>query len=146
MVNLAYIDSSVLVKHYIATEEASGIASGIIQEYQAYTSSIAQIEVFSALSRKLHIAEVAAEDIDRIKADFLSDCKQMGIVEVKDEIIREAQRLVFTIPVKSLDAIHLSSAITLKKITGIAFPFVTADKQLAAAAEKEGFEVLKVGL
>ena len=64
----------------------------------------------------------------------------MGIVELREEVISEAQDLVFRASIKTLDSIHLASAIILKQIIETSYPFVTSDKQLAVAAEKEGFE------
>ena len=60
----------------------------------------------------------------------------MGIVEPREEVISEAQDLLFRVSVKTLDSIHLASAIILKQIIETSYPFVTSDKQLAVAAEK----------
>lgn len=144
----AYVDSSVLVKHYAHSQGEKGtpLASRIMGTHEVYVSSIAQIEVLSALSRKCKLGEASVEKIEEIKEDFLSDCEAMGIVELREDVIREAQKLVFRVQIKTLDAIHLASAIALKRITDIAFPFATSDKQLAVAAGKEGFEVIRVGI
>jgi len=146
MVKPAYVDSSVLVKHYIRSEIESSHASRIIKSHQVYVSSIGRIEVLSAFSRKSQLGEATAEEIDNLKGCFLSDCDRVGIVELREEVISEAQKLVFRVRLKTLDSIHLASAIVLTGITDLAFPFVTADKQLADAAEKEGFKVIRVGI
>lgn len=146
MVKLAYVDSSVLVKHYVENEKSSSHASQLIHSHKVYVSSIAQIEVLSALSRKYQLGEVSQEESTTLKKTFLSDCKKMGIVELREEVISEAQDLVFRVSIKTLDSIHLASAIILKQIIETSYPFVTSDKQLAVAAEKEGFEVIRIGL
>lgn len=146
MVKLAYVDSSVLVKHYVENEKSSSHASQLIHSHKVYVSSIAQIEVLSALSRKHQLGEVSQEESTTLKKSFLSDCKKMGIVELREEVISEAQDLVFRVSIKTLDSIHLASAIILKQIIETSYPFVTSDKKLAVAAEKEGFEVIRIGL
>lgn len=146
MVRLAYIDSSVLVKHYVENEEGSSLASQYIESNRVYTSSIARIEVLSALSRKYQSGEISLEALSTIKNNFLKDCKRTGFVELENEIVEESQGLVFRVSIKTLDAIHLASAIILKRIVDISYPFLTSDKQLASAAEKEGFEVIRIGL
>lgn len=146
MVKPAYIDSSVLVKHYLRSEQGSSQASRLVKGHQVYVSSIGRIEVLSAFSRKGQQGEATAEEIDRVKRYFLSDCDSMGIVELREEVISEAQKLVFRVRLKTLDSIHLASAIVLTGITDLDFPFVTADKQLANAAEDEGFKVIRVGI
>ena len=146
MVKLAYVDSSVLVKHYVENEKSSSHASQLIHSHKVYVSSIAQIEVLSALSRKHQLGEVSQEESTTLKKTFLSDCKKMGVVELREEVISEAQDLVFRVSIKTLDSIHLASAIILKQIIETSYPFVTSDKKLAVAAEKEGFEVIRIGL
>ena len=146
MVKLAYVDSSVLVKHYVENEKSSSHASQLIHSHKVYVSSIAQIEVLSALSRKHQLGEVSQEESTTLKKTFLSDCKKMGVVELREEVISEAQDLVFRVSIKTLDSIHLASAIILKRIIETSYPFATSDKQLAVAAEKEGFEVIRIGL
>lgn len=146
MVKIAYVDSSVLVKHYVESEEGSSQASELITSYKVYVSSIARVEVLSALARKHQMQEASVEDIQRVKDAFLSNGERMGIVEVSDDVIREAQDLVFRIPIKTLDAVHLASSILLRRITELSFPLITADKKLATAAESEGFDVIGVGI
>ena len=146
MVKIAYLDSSVLVKHYVGSEKGSSHASELITSYKVYVSSIARVEVLSALARKLQIQEATAEDIGRVKEAFLSNCERIGIVEVSDDVIREAQDLVFRITIKTLDAIHLASSILLRRITELSFPLITADEKLATAAETQGFDVIGVGI
>lgn len=146
MVKPAYVDSSVLVKHYILSEIESSHASRIIKDYQVYVSSIGRIEVISAFSRKFQLGEATVEEIDNLKGYFLSDCDRLGIVELREDVISEAQKLVFRVRLKALDSIHLASAIVLSGITDLAFPFITADKQLASAAENEGFKVIRLGI
>lgn len=146
MVKPAYIDSSVLGKHYLRSELGSSQASRIVKGHQVYISSIGRIEVLSAFSRKGQRGEASVEEIAMLKGYFLSDCDSMGIVELREEVIAEAQKLVFRVRLKTLDSIHLASAIVLTGITALVFPFVTADRQLADAAEKEGFKVLRVGI
>lgn len=146
MIRLAYADSSVLVKHYVGNEKGSRLASKYIESSRIYTSSIARIEVLSALSRKYQSGEISLDVLSSFKNNFLKDCKRTGFVEVENEIVEESQGLFFRVSIKTLDAIHLASAIILKRVVNISYPFLTSDKQLANAAEKEGFEVIRIGL
>lgn len=146
MVKIAYVDSSVLVKHYVEDEVGSSLASEYITSYKVYASCVMQIEVFSALARKLQLQEVSIEEVTRIKDMFLSDCQKIGMIEVSDDVIKEAQNLVFKTSIKTLDAIHLASSILLRRVTEATPPLITADKKLAFAAKNEGFEVIGVGI
>lgn len=146
MVKIAYIDSSVIVKHYAETEKGSFYASQLIKKHDIYLSAIAKIEILSALSQKFRSGEISNQDRQYIKNTFLSDCHTMYFIQVSDDVIAQAQHLVLTHTIKSLDAIHLASAIVLQKITETSFPFITADKRLAAIAEKESFPTIQVGV
>lgn len=146
MVSLAYIDSIVLVKHYVENEEGSLLASEYIKNNRVYASSIARIEVLSAMSRKYKLGEISFDALTKIKNNFQADCKRIGFVELQDEVVEESQGLVSRVSIKTLDAIHLASAVVLKRIIDVPYPFLTSDKQLANAAEKEGFEVIRIGL
>lgn len=146
MVKLAYVDSSVLVKHYVESEKDSSQASRHITSYKVYASTIIQVEVLSALARKFQLKEILKEEVREIKDIFISDCQKIGFIDVSNNVIKEAQRLVFSSSIKTLDALHLSSAILLRRILETSFPIITADKKMIAVAEGEGFEVIEIGI
>ncbi len=142
----AYVDTSALVKHYVKNEIDSSLTSEYLTSYKLYTSTILHIEVYSALARKLQLQEISLEYLKKIKGMFISDSQMIGFIEISNKVINEAQKLVFRLSIKTLDSIHLASTIILRKIIDVKFPLITADKKLAFAAEKEGFQVIKVGL
>jgi predicted nucleic acid-binding protein len=146
VVKIAYVDSSVWVKHYVESEKASDSASQLLGAYKVLVSVIIQIEMFSALARKLHLKEISAEDVKKICEAFRSDCQRGVVIEVCDDVIKEAQNLVFRNTIKTLDAIHMASSILLRKEVEVPFPLVTADNKLASVAKKESFEVIGVGI
>ncbi len=146
MVNIAYVDSSVLVKHYVESESDSFRASNYITSYKLYASVIIQVEVLSAMARKYQLKEITKEDVKKIRDIFLADCQRIGFIEVSDEVIKEAQGLVFKTAIKTLDALHLSSAIVLRRIMENSFPLITADRKLSTVANGEGFDVIEVGI
>ncbi|HHT9137509.1 MAG TPA: type II toxin-antitoxin system VapC family toxin [Candidatus Wunengus sp. YC60] len=146
MVKIAYVDSSVWIKHYVESEKASASASQLLTDYKVFASVITQVEMFSALARKFQLQEISIEDVKKIKDAFRSDCQRAGMIEVSDDVVKEAQNLVFRTTIKTLDAIHLASYILLKRETEVSFPLITADNKLASAANKESFEVIGVGI
>lgn len=146
MVKIAYIDSSVIVKHYVKTENDSIYASQLIKKHKIYVSTITQIEVLSALSQKFRCGEISNNALQNVKNYFLFDCQKMGFIQVGIDVVINAQSLVLTHTIKTLDAIHLASAMLLKKTIETSFPFITADKRLATIAEQEGFSIITVGI
>ncbi len=146
MVKIAYVDTSVLVKHYVEDEIGSSLASKYITSYKLYASIILQIEVFSAIARKYKLQEISLENLKRIEEMFISDSNRIGFIEVGNDVIKEAQYLVFKTSIKTLDSIHLASSILLRRIIDVKFPLITADKKLTFAAENEGFQVIAIGI
>ena len=56
-----------------------------------------------------------------------------------------ANALLARHPLRAADAGQLGAALQVREQTGAGLPFVTRDRRLALAAEREGFEVLDVG-
>lgn len=146
MVKIAYVDSSVWVKHYVESEKASDYASQLLGNYKVFSSIIIQVEVFSALARKLQLKETSVENVKKICDTFRLDCQKVVMIEVSDDVIKEAQNLVFRNTLKTLDAIHVASSILLRKEIEVPFPLITADHKLASVANRESFEVVGVGI
>lgn len=142
-----YWDSSALVKLY-APEADSGayeqIADASVRRIR--TSAIALVEMYSALTGKERRGELRPGQAEHLFETFLSDVTagELLIVDCNHAAAAEARRAVracsrFSPPVaiRSLDAIHLGSAIAVR-----ATAIVTVDKRLRQAAKVVGFRVV----
>ena len=124
----AYFDSSAIVKlshtepHSIALVEY--LASG---EVEASTSVIAEVEVLRALRRAGAAADQAVMGFYLLALD----------AEVREEAARLGSPLV-----RSLDAIHLATALTIGDDD---LEFVTYDDRQAVAARELGLTVVQPG-
>lgn len=72
---------------------------------------------------------------------FLEDLQSMVVASVSDEVVDAAVTIAVATGVKSLDALHLSSALILG---GSGAEFVTFDRRQAAAARAVGLRVIGV--
>jgi predicted nucleic acid-binding protein len=95
------------------------------------TSCIAVVEV----SRATSLANPAPEVKEAAEA-LLAACM---LVDLKDALLRAAAALAST-SVRTLDAIHLASALKLEPVE-----FVAYDRRLAAAAVEHGLSVASPG-
>jgi predicted nucleic acid-binding protein len=59
-----------------------------------------------------------------------------------ERVRSQAMRMLRLHPLRAADALQLAAAVVLADFEPGALPFVTLDAQLAAAASREGFEVL----
>lgn len=140
----AYFDTSVLVKRYIR-EQASSQAMDLLGRHLVLTSAIAPVETLSAISRRREAGDLAKKDYDSILACLRADRIHWELVEVGPTILEEAETLVQSSRLRTLDAIHVASAVVVRGFLGARLPFVTADREQRDAAEAAGMEVVWVG-
>jgi hypothetical protein len=133
-----YLDSSVVLRPLLA--QSNPLATWGSWD-AAYASDLLGIECRRA--------------IDRLRLEGLFDDKQVAHageqlssiehtisrIRLSASIVREASRTMPTI-VKTLDAIHLASAIVLRDRRGIDLIFATHDDQQATAARALGFTTI----
>ena len=140
----AYFDTSVLVKRYVR-EQGSSQAGRLLRKHRILTSAIAPTEAISALSRRRTLQELTAkhcaETLSRLKADRM----YWELVEVSALVLNEAERVIITTGLRTLDAIHLASILTFQTASGIQIPFITGDLRQQEAAAHAGLDVVWVG-
>ena len=134
-----YLDTSALLKAFIA-EEGTAEARAWSQAADVQASSgIAAVEVASALARLSREGAIKGA-IAKAHAAFEAAWKDFAQVEV-DEVLGQAARLVSKHPLRSLDAIHLASALRIQS-SGHNIEFACFDDRLSAAARVEGLKLL----
>lgn len=125
-----YLDSSALVKLVVPEAETSALRTFLRNWPRRVTSAIAAAEVIRAARR--HSDEPA---ISRRAEQVLA---QVGQIAVSDEVLLAASRCE-PAALRTLDAIHLASALALGRDLGA---FVTYDDALAEAARSARLDVL----
>jgi len=104
--------------------------------------ALAATEVVSALSRKRREQKLDA------RADRTAQRRLKKLEAAWNEVVQldgvrsRARELLGTHDLRAADALHLAAALLAREQTGAAFEFVTFDRRLTAAAEREGFTVL----
>jgi predicted nucleic acid-binding protein len=133
----AYVDSSVLLR--IVLREPKPLTSWRRIE-DAFTSELTRVECLRTIDRlrlagKLQDVEVA------LRRELLEEhLDAMNIVAVDRRVLRRAAEPMPT-SVRSLDAMHLASALGLRRNLP-ALVFATHDDELAIAARALGLKVL----
>jgi predicted nucleic acid-binding protein len=107
-------------------------------------SGLARVEVTAAIWRKHRaglLSSDAAGDLARaIDADWLS--ARFAIVHVTEAILTDAARLVARHPLRTLDAVQLSSALATRAADPDVTDFVCFDVALGTVARLEGLTVI----
>ncbi|MDF0653123.1 MAG: type II toxin-antitoxin system VapC family toxin [Nitrospira sp.] len=134
-VRWAYFDTSVLVKRYVK-EEGSTTARHLLQRYRFLSSAIVSVEVLSALSRRRTAGELTPRDFLAIRTRLHKDRSYWELVEVGALVLSQAEELVQTVGLRTLDALHVASALTFQAASGLTIPFITADSLQREAGER----------
>lgn len=126
-----YLDSSAVVKLVVAEPESPALFDFVAGQPERVSSALTRVEVHRALRR------LGANVTERRRADRV--LSHLSLVRIDETIVQVASEL--TPPdLRSLDAIHLATALALGDgIEGV----VTYDDRLARAATKLRLKVLR---
>jgi uncharacterized protein len=121
--DLAYVDASAFVK-LVVPERESDVLLAATAAWQLASSALLEVEAVRAVRRRVPDREAAVR-------------RRLGSVELVDigAAIREAACTLGDPHLRSLDAIHLATALSLGDRCGTVF---TYDDRLAAAARALG--------
>jgi predicted nucleic acid-binding protein len=100
-------------------------------------SAISYVEMHSAISRRSREGSLGNLDMEKILKDFEADWNEFGKIHLDEFILKRAGKLCLIHPIRSLDAVQLATALTASENQEEPLLFLTADKRLEAAAEKE---------
>lgn len=122
-----YLDSSALVRLVNVEPESEALAAEVAKWGAHVTSVLGAVELRRAVRRSGGDAERAAAVLDRV-----------ALLDV-DESVRELACSIGAPELRTLDALHLASAISLEDDLGA---IACYDERLADAARAEGIEVI----
>jgi predicted nucleic acid-binding protein len=139
----AYFDTSVLVKRYVK-EDGSTAARKLLQRYRFLSSAVAAVEVLSALGRRRAAGDLTQRDFLAIRSRLHKDRAYWELVEVGPIVLSQAEELVRKTGLRTLDALHVASALTFQAASSLTIPFITADARQREAAETLAFDLIWV--
>jgi uncharacterized protein len=143
-----YVDSSALVKRYVAEVGSPWVRRLVARPRQQvlYTAVLTAVEVRSALQRLVREHRVDAARAQRLTQRVIHHCTQRyQLIQITRPVVTQAGTLLERHPLRAYDAVHLACALTVQRLMqrrGMPPPlFVAADVTLLAAAAAEGFAV-----
>ena len=135
---LAVVDTSVLVTLIL---KDSLLQKEQMAPYELYASELAVVE----LSRSIHRDALCGKLPETCLSDKMEECRAvldaLILVPVHREVIRLASG-AFATPVRSLDALHIATALWLKERSHQTMAFITRDKAQAKAASLSGLRLV----
>jgi uncharacterized protein len=133
---LIYVDTSVLAAYYCPEPLSERAQRALAEEGERTISSLVELELVSAIARKLRSREMRRADAHRILAVFQSHLEQGIYARLAIDAAHFAKArewlATFTVPLQTLDALHAAVA-SMQDC-----PLLTADSALAKACAKIG--------
>jgi predicted nucleic acid-binding protein len=139
-----YLDTSALIKRFVVEKGSPLVQSIVTREGPAATAKIAYAEVHAGLMRKRRERHLSPGQYASVCRQFEADWPAYVRVEIQDGILLLARDLIRRHPLKGLDALHLASAIALRRRLGEEITFAAADRLLLRAARAERLQALDV--
>ena len=139
-----YLDTSALIKRFVAEKGSPLIRTLVVQEGSVATAKIAYAEVYAGLTRRHREGHLSDGLYALSCMQFESDWRAYIRVDLRDEILLLARDLIRRHPLRGFDAIHLASALSLKRALGEEITFAAADDRLLRAAKAERLRALNV--
>jgi hypothetical protein len=132
----SFFDSSAFAKRYIDESGSTEIEKICIESESIAVSSICFPEIISALNRRLRENSISKKDYLLIKERLIVEFEQIEIINVLPEVVAKSILLLERNSLRTLDAIHIASALMWKPDL-----FISSDKRQILAAKKAGMKV-----
>lgn len=138
-----YADSSVLVKRHVKELGSAWVRNlmSAPNQHSFFTAQITEVEVLSALNRRLREKAINQLRYARLKGIFQHLCSSHYLLlSFSAPVLAEAKALLERHPLRAYDAVQLASALVLwRQIQSRgALTFLSADDRLLVAAQAEG--------
>jgi len=135
-----YVDSSVALRIILG-------ARGALPEWESLenvlSSALIEVECLRTLDRLRLVDRIPAVEIALRREVVYEFVKRLDLVEISAPVLaRAAQPL--PVPLKTLDAIHLATAMLWREAEEEEIDMATHDEALAMAARSIGFRVIGV--
>ena len=133
-----FADSSALAKRYIA-DERSDEFDALLQGGDSMAVSVLCLpEIISALCRRRRERLLSNSQYTAAKAALEADLADATIIAMTDEVLLGGVELLESYPLRSSDAIQISSALAWR-----ADVFASADARQCSAAKASGLDVIR---
>ena len=137
---IAYLDTSVLLR--VVLGQPDRLAEWPEIE-RGVGSALVEVECLRVLDRLRLRAELPAEELALRREAVYRLTAEMEIVEPTWPVLRRAGQ-PFPVPLGTLDALHLATALLWRDTRGDELVMATHDRELALAARSCGLSVLGV--
>lgn len=142
---MLYLDTSALVKLYVDEPMSQELTIAVDEAEAVATSLLAYVESRAAFARARREARLSAQAYRHVVEAFVEDWTRYIAVEVTDRLVKDAGDLAAHRALRGYDALHLASALSLRKQASSAVTFLAFDRELTVAAKREALRIHPLG-
>jgi len=136
-----YAESSAVLAWLLDQSDAGAVSHSLAVAEVVVASDLTMVECDRVLLRGLATDALSSDEAKRHRDTLNERARKWVLVRVDEEVVRRARRAFPVEPLRSLDAIHLSTAISIRNTTGD-LSILTLDHRIRANGEALGFEIL----
>ena len=139
---MRFWDTSAIVPLVIAESASARVKNWFRSDSEIIVWTLTRVELLSAIARRRREEPKSGPMLTAARRDIMRAWEQWSEVTAIELVRRHAERLVDSHPVRAADALQLGAALIAAESDPRNLEFVTLDRNLADAAEREGFPVL----
>ena len=127
---IVYLDSSALVKRYVAEAGSEAVNQLIGQADVVGTSLISRAEVTAALAKAVRVGLLQRDEAGSALQTFTAEWKDVLRLQLTETVVARAGDLAWEHGLRGYDAVHLAAALFWHETIGEAVTLATFDQQL----------------
>jgi predicted nucleic acid-binding protein len=135
---ICYLDSSALVKRYVLESGSDTVERLLSEADTAGTAWISLVEVVAGLTKVVRTSVLTPEEADSAIRSFRDDWPDLMRMQITEFLLEHAADLARQHGLRGYDAVQLAAATIWQDNTEKPVTFVSFDRHLRLAAQKEG--------
>ena len=136
MAPVVYLDTSALVKRYVAEAGSDEVRTLLRGAEIEGTAAVAQVEMAAALAKAVRMGALAQEEGLTALGAFLEDWPRLHRLRVTDLLLEMARNLAWREGLRGYDATHLAAALLWQEVLGVPVLMATFDVGLWRVAAR----------
>jgi predicted nucleic acid-binding protein len=135
---ILYLDTSALVKRYVAERGSTEVAVIIDQASIVGTCLVTRVEMSAALAKAVRMSALTLAAASAALQVFRSEWPQFVRVQIGEALVTRADTLAWEFGLRGYDAVHLAAALQWQDAMGESVTFATYDIKLWQVALVSG--------
>lgn len=135
---IGYLDSSALVKRYVAEPGTELVQEFVDDAEIAATATISRVEIVAAFAKAIRVRALAEEEALQCRELADRDWPHVVRLPVTDATVDRAATLAWSDRLRGYDAVQLAAACAWQEALDREVSFATFDARLWAAADRHG--------